>query len=260
MQPIRLFTFFAIFVFAIACKKEDDTPTIIASLSEPEITSKTGREINTTLTINSPTPIQSLVIIKTINTFVDNLWETDGKYTATLASGGNNTYTYDFNYEVLDRDADKLIGFTFEFTDANGNVFQRDLTLNAILSAEQTLYTRRWKMVGKLWTSVQPAVNDLKDCESDDVWEFNSDGTWNIDFGSKACEYDGFNSFPLWNINEEETLLNATLRNVFTGADDVQVYDILTLNRERLILNQTVDLSVFGFGLETFTITFEASN
>lgn len=263
MQAIRFLTFISFLFLALACEKDDKTsiPSIDARLSEDEITSKTGREISTTFIVKPEGQVGTLTITKTINTFVDQIWENNGVYTATLTPGEDNTYQYTFVYEVLDRDADKLIGFTFTYTNDKGETIQRDLTLNAILSAEQTLYTRRWKLIGKMWTSKSPPVNDLSDCESDDVWLFHADGTFNIEYGSKACLFDGFNSFPAWNLSEDETTLSATFRNVFNGVDDVQVYKIKTINRDRLIWEYLVDLTVFGEGPEeVFLYTFEAVN
>jgi|HigsolmetaAR202D_1030399.scaffolds.fasta_scaffold01722_10 hypothetical protein len=262
MRTIRSYAICLLAIMAFACKKEDKISSPHkASLSVAEFTEKTGRIITTTYTIETPSSVKDLVIAKTINTFIDSLWENKGRLTVTLTPSGNNIYTYTFEYEILDRDADKLVGFHFIFTDENGLSITKDLTLNAILSAEQTLYTRKWKLLSKMWTSADPPVEDLQDCESDDVWVFNADGTWNIEYGAKGCLFDGFNEFPSWYITEDEKTLYVTYRSIFTLEDDVQKYTIKTLNRERLVFESIVDLTDFGLGSEeVFVYTFEAVN
>lgn len=262
MQPIRLLSFIAIFSLAIACKKDEDAPAPVAALSTSEVTSKTGRAVTTTFSVSTTAP-GSLVITKTVNTDVDRDWETNGSKTVALEPVGNNRYEYEFEYILEDDDADKLIGFNFSYTDGNGQNVQKDLSINAITSAEQTIYSRQWKLVSKMWVSVTPNVSDLKDCETDDIFTWNADSTYSISYGTKACTFDGFNEYTKWWITEDETKFVMEMKGVFDGSVNLHEYTIRSVTRERIVLEQTVDLTDFGepyTANEKFVYTYEPVN
>ncbi len=55
-----------------------------------------------------------------------------------------------------------------------------------------------------MWTSVNPNVEDIKDCDKDNIFKWNRDSTYTVQFGTSACQFDGFNVFDTWELSEDE--------------------------------------------------------
>ncbi len=98
------------------CDKDDTDPNIpLLRLTPDNVTGKSGRDIEATLSITAPSGAKDITIYKTINL------EKDAEYgTVTVAPVdlGNNQYEYKFNYQLAPEEVDSLVGFNFRFTDA----------------------------------------------------------------------------------------------------------------------------------------------
>ena len=110
-------------------------------------------------------------------------------------------------------------------------------------------------------TSISPASEDLKDCDKDDVFSWNKDSTYSINFGDVACTFDGFNVFEKWYLSDDEKTFTQIYSSFFDPANiTTEVYRVKTLTKDKLVMEIFVDLSVFGppyTDKEVFTYTFE---
>ena len=157
-------------------------------------------------------------------------------------------------------EVDKLVGINYHFEDSKGNVAEKDLTVNTSASAAQIIYSHKWKLVSKLWTTVTPQQESLQDCGKDDVYSYNADSTLSINYGATACTFDGFNIYDKWFVSDDEKTFTDIYHSVFNPAQiTTEVYNIESLTKDKWVMDITLDLSVFGLtDHEVFVYTYQA--
>jgi hypothetical protein len=261
MLPNKAFNVLLCFLLAtlLGCDKDSTNPNMpLLKLTPDNVTGKSGRDIEATLSITAPNGAKDVVIYKTINLKRDDSY---GTVTATPIDLGNNHYEYKFNYQLAPEEVDSLVGFNFRFTDAQGLAAEKDLTVNTTTSGQQIIYSRKWKLISRMWTSVSPNQEDIKDCDKDNVFEWKRDSTYTVNFGANPCTFDGFNVFDTWELSEDEKIFKQTYHSLFDPAQvTVEEYRVKTLTRDKLVMEIFVDLSVFGppyTDKEVFVYTFE---
>lgn len=252
----------AFMALAGACKKDSADPAIPSLKLVPEqVTGKAGRLIETTLSITAPNGVKDLVIYKTINLQRDNSYGGSGTLTAAPVSVGGDNYEYQFSYELSPDEVDKLVGFNFRLTDAKGLAAEKDLTVNTVTSGQQIIFSRKWKLVSKLWTSISPATEMIEDCEKDNEFTWNRDSTISIAYGTSGCTFDGFNVYDQWTLSEDEKTFTQVYHSLFDPSNiTTEVYKVRSISRDRLVMEILVDLSVFGppyTDKEVFVYTYE---
>lgn len=253
---------FTLLVIASGCKKDSVDSTIpVLRLTPDNVTGKAGRIVDATLFITAPNGAKDVVVYKTVNLVKDNTYGGSGTMTVVPESVGENIYEYNFTYELKGEEVEKLVGFNFKFTDNKGISVEKDLTVNTTTSGQQIIYSRKWKLISKLWTSVSPAVEDLQECGKDDIYTWNKDSTYSVNFGTSACTFDGFNVFDTWQLSEDEKTFKQVYHSLFDPANiTVEEYRVKTLTKDKLVMEIFVDLSIFGppyTDKEVFTYTFE---
>jgi len=249
-------------VIVAGCDKDDVDPNApVLRLVPDNVTDKAGRVVEATLFITAPNGAKDVVVYKTINLQKDNSYGGSGTVTAVPVSTGGNNYEYHFSYELSGDEVDKLVGFNFRFTDNKGLAAEKDLTVNTTTSAQQIIYSRKWKLLSKMRTTASPAEETIENCEKDDVYSWNKDSTININYGTSGCTFDGFNVFDEWSISEDEKTFTQVYHSLFDPTNiTTEVYKIRSVSRDRLVMEITVDLSVFGppyTDKEVFVYTFE---
>ena len=262
MRPLFLFTLLALIGVSglVSCSKDDTDPNQpVLRLTPDNVTGKSGRTIDATLYISSPDGPGTVTMYKTINLERDNTFGGTGTMMGTPVSVGNGNYEYHFSYQLEGTEVDKLVGINFRFEDAKGRAAEKDLTVNTTTSGQQIMYSRQWKLISRMWTSVSPAVEDMQECEKDNIFIWRADSTYNVQFGTNACTFDGFNVFDRWVLSEDEKTLTQEYYSIFDpSARTVETYTVRTLNRDKLVLEQLIDLTVFGLSdKEVFVSTYE---
>jgi hypothetical protein len=241
-----------------ACKKDSTDPNLpVLKLHPVNVTGKTGQHILDTLDIVAPYGVGKLVISKTINLVADDGF---GMQTVTPVSIGTNTYQYIFDYTYQPGEVDKLVGINYHFEDSKGNVAEKDLTVNTEASAAQIIYSHKWKLVSKLWTTVTPQQESQQDCGKDDIYTYNADSTMAINYGASGCTFDGFNIYDKWYVSDDEKTFTDVYHSVF-NADQIttEVYNIESLTKDKWVMDIALDLSAFGLSdHEVFVYTFVA--
>lgn len=249
-------------VIASGCEKDEADPNMpVLRLVPDNVTGKAGRTVEATLFITAPNGVKDVVVYKTVNLQRDNSFGGSGTVTAVPVSTGENQYEYHFSYELKGDEVDKLVGFNFRFTDAKGLAVEKDLTVNTTTSAQQIIYSRKWKLISKMWTSISPATEMIEQCEKDDIYSWNRDSTMSINYGASGCTFDGFNVYDKWTISEDEKSFTQVYHSLFDPSNiTTEVYKVRSVSRDRLVMEILVDLSVFGppyTDKEVFVYTFE---
>ncbi|RAV30511.1 hypothetical protein [Sinomicrobium soli] len=225
---------------------------------------ESGDTLYLTVSVEAPEDLEKLEITKTVNLQKDTSFGQEGMLQ--VAASGRE-FGYDFVYVPTVEDVDKLVGFSFKAITLGGQEKTSDLTAGITLSPRDNLPRRRWEWKSVLHVNNEDDPNSeaIEDCEKDNAYLFNSDGTMSLEYGSDtgagACALDGLNVFSGWHITEDEQQFVMEKYNVFTpGIIVADTFEIKTLAVDRLELQLTVDLSELGLREEEiFLYVFEAA-
>lgn len=224
----------------------------LAALSGSEISVKA---------LTPSSELKSLTITKTVNLQVDESFGDNGVLTVDPASFDAE---YVFNYAPPVSDIDQLVGFTFRAEKANGSSLISDLTLVVTLSPRDNIPFRRWNLVSRIWVD-GGNVEDMKACEKDNYYLFNSDGTMSLNYGTDTgtgdCGFDGFNVYDTWELTADEKFLIMTRHGIFSpDVTETETYRMIQLTTEKMVFEIDLDLSFFGLSSEeTFRYFLEAA-
>lgn len=247
-----------IIIFNFSCKKDSPDPNLpVLKLHPVNVTGKSGHNVFDTLDIIAPYGSGKLLLSKTINLVPDSAF---GTQSVTPVSTGTNTYQYILDYTYQPDEVNKLVGINFHFEDSKGNVAEKDLTVNTSASASQIIYSHKWKLVSKLWTTANPQQESENDCEKDNIYMYNADSSISINFGANACTFDGFNVYDKWYVSDDEKTFTDIYHSVFNVAQITkEVYNIESLTNDKWVMDIALDLSAFGLSNhEVFVYTYQS--
>ncbi len=239
-----------------SCKKDSVDANLPSMRLIPEMVSgKSGQQVSVTLTIHAPYGAKALEISKTIN-----LVSALGVTTVMPASLGDNNYQYIFTYTYEPDEVEKLVGINFHFVDEKGNVAEKDLTVNTIASGAQIIYSHTWKLTSKIWQTRNPPEESIQACEKDNLTNWKRDSSILLNYGNAGCTFDGFNIFDKWTLSEDEKTFTQVYHSAFNPDKiTVEVYKVISLTKDKMILEIGLDLSDFGLSEnEIFVYTYES--
>lgn len=221
---------------------------------------ESGDTVNVELLVESSEPLSTLIITKTVNLEIDSTFGTSGSKSIDLSGA---VFEYDFTYTTDTTDIDQLVGFTFEVANAVGEVEVSDLNLIVTLSPRDNLPRRRWALTSILHVN-EGNAEVINECEKDNSFLLNADSTmvmdYGMDTGAGACAFDGFNVYTKWYLSADESTFTWEYYGIFSPDNTVvESFEVETLTTEELGLSLTVDLTVFGLGIETFLYIYEAT-
>ncbi len=279
MKPINRFFKYSLFLCAAAlytgCGSDDDEPAPDTSVSlsltgtglentgtgQYRYEVETGNQVSLTVDMQSETELEELTITKTVNNAADPTFGTNG--TMTVPATGED-FDYTFNYTPVEADVDKLVGFSFKGTNTSGTSETVDLTLVVTLSPLDNIPTKRWTLTSVYW--VNEDSEEIRECQQDDSWLLNADGTIDVEYGENTgtgdCQFDGFVVWETWEITEEDGVQYFTRTGFSIFDPETPVVDTFIINElttESMELQQTVDLSDLGGDPDqTFIYTYTA--
>jgi hypothetical protein len=219
-----------------------------------------GEDVAVTASMASVKPLKTFTIMKTVNLASDQSFGDNGTLTVDLNSVNDE---FLFNYKPTEEDVDQLVGFTFHAEGTNGSHLVSDLQLVVTLSPRDNLPRKNWLWKSKLWID-KDNLQDIKECEKDNYYLFNSDGSMSINFGANTgtpgCDFDGFNVYDTWSLSEDEKTFTMVYHSIFSpDVPQTEIYRVKTLTTEMLELEIDFDLTWAGEGAEeTFLYEFTA--
>lgn len=221
-------------------------PTI--ALSSNDYSGKIGETATVTATVVAPAGLKSLTITKYLGTTVDATYGTGGSKTVNHES---HTETYVLGEEGLSTP----VRFNFTAEDDQGKTGTADFIITTEPSVAYLLVNFDWQWkskVGKVFEA-DPESEQIVECEKDNLFSFNADGTYALDYGALTgsgggtCDFDGFRAPTTWSLNADETTLTIMAANVFDPTDiQTEVFNITEANATSIKSTQTVDLTAFG--------------
>lgn len=244
-----------------SCKKDDDpkaAPTV--TLSASTFTGKIGDVASVTATVVAAEGLKELRITKYLGTTVDASFGTNGTAVHT-----DLTHTHD--YELSAEGLTTPVRFNFTAEDNEGQTGTADFIITTEPSVSYLLTNFDWQWKSKLGKCLEsdPETEQIFDCEKDNVYSFNADGTYTLDYGAitgtggGTCDFDGFRAPTTWELNSDESELTLRSANVFDPNDVlVEVYKVQDGTTSYMKSTQTVDLSVFGCIIYDWTFEWTA--
>ena len=221
---------------------------------------ESGSAVQVPVHVQATSPISTLRITKKVNLQVDPAFGTNGTL---MVNATGPTLDYAFGYTPTTAEVDQLVGFTFEATTSSGEQEVGDLTLAVTLSPRDNLPRRRWVLTSIF--HVDANQETIADCEKDNYILFETNGTtsthYGTDTGSGSCALDGLNEYSTYSLSADGQTLTRTYHSVFTPDKDVvETLHVVTLTVSQLVVEQVLDLTVFGLSdHETFRYTYQAA-
>lgn len=234
-----------------SCKDDDDAkPAPTVTLTSSSYSGKIGETATVGVAVVAPEGLKSLVITKYLGTTVDATYGTNGSKTVT-------DLTYEENYVLNEEGLDTPVRFKFEATDNKDQVSSADFIVTTEPSVSYLLvkYNWQWKSkFGQAETTEPGPSEQIQDCEKDNLYIFNADGTYTIDFGALTgsgggtCDFDALVVTNHWSLNADESELTITASNIFDPTEVPQVYTITSATSTSIKSTSTVDLTAFPNG------------
>lgn len=232
-----------------SCKDKEETfPNPTVALSATTFSGKIGQTASVTVTVTAPAGFKSLKITKYKGTDIDASFGTSGTETLTEAT---HTHTYVLAAEGLSTP----IRFKFTAEDNKGQTGTGDFIITTEPSVAYLLTTYDWlwkSKAGKVFAA-DPESEQILDCEKDNYYIFNADGTYDLKYGpitgtgGGTCDFDGFRAPTTWTLNTDETELTIKAVSVFDPTDiQTEVYKITSATNAAIKSTQSVDLTAFG--------------
>lgn len=253
-------------VFSLAlissCGGEDeptpDPPTITVTatgLVDGAVTGDIGTDVTMTIAVVADGGFESLTI-------------TEFQGTTELNSETFTTEVTTYTHTITDADFLNPFRVRFVVKDQEG----QEATANVIVSVEATnlnkLLAYSWLFTSQIWSSDEEVGGDdsenIRHCETDNVYTFNADGTLTYNFGASSglngcegspngcegsCAGDGSANYVSWTFDEETNVLTVTRHNAETDEFlDELVWEILDFGDDYYVGRIDYDLSaLFGF-------------
>ncbi|MCO6478031.1 MAG: hypothetical protein J5I94_15470 [Phaeodactylibacter sp.] len=244
-----------------SCNEDEEpvaAPTV--SLSESTFTGKIGDVATTTATVTAVGGLKTLRVTKYLGTEIDPSYGTNG--TMEVSSS-----TFTLEYTLTDEGLETPIRFNFEAEDEKGQTGDADFIITTELSVKYLLLNFDWQWDSKLGKCLdsEPETEQILECEEDNIYSFNEDGTMSIDYGAitgmggGTCDFDGIRPATDWELNDDETELTITNTNVFDPNDvQIEVYRITSFDAMEINSEQTIDLTAFGCVVWDWKFTWRA--
>ena len=133
--------------FMTSCSDDDGTPAIegaptvsIVGDPEPNFQDEAGETVSFTVRAEAPLGFNTFRVSKTVDgdndiSFSEEINKNDSEYT------GDNTLSYSFNYTLQGSEIDKVVVFTFQVVDDEGNIDELDVTIDTEAPAEESVST-----------------------------------------------------------------------------------------------------------------------
>ena len=219
----------------------EDNPNILllSSISEKV---DIGDSVNVDVSLLKPEGVEKILVEKSNNGVVDSTKSQE-------IDVHKNTFPYTFKQQVENVDENGMVVYSFYAKNLAGKtVDAADLVLTVNLAQLPLLLKYDWKLVSQTVHDEQTATEDL----TDDVQRFNSDMTWQVDWGTvfSSMALETLNSYCSWQITTEGSVIKtlSTIHyNIFSPTVPIKTtYNVKQLSDKKMILESYMDLSGFG--------------
>ena len=246
-------------VCLFSCEKDNpDVDKPMLTLIPDHVNGKSGFNVSTVFSGTVPNGLKNFYISKSVNLVTDSSWGTNGVLKVADISEGQTSFSYNFTYTLQDDEVDKLVGFNYRVEDSKDKASEKDLTVNTIASGAQIIASHPWKITSIIWETADPASETIEECAKDDIWTYKRDSTILLNYGALGCTFDGLNIFDKWTLSEDEKIFTRIYHSLFDPSNiTTELYNVKTLTSDKMVMEITLDLSIFGLSdKELFEYTY----
>ena len=228
-------------ILLFSCGDDPEPMAPIISISETTFTGDIGDEVSVTIDGTLDGDFVNMAISKFVGT------TPDATGNSTVTTGLPHTFTHTLGTEgILEP-----VRFNFLVTDDNDLTASVDLIITTDASRTQLLVSFDWQYTD-LWFGDPLAPGFIAECEKDNVFSFEADGTMSLDFGSSgdgagSCAGDGLLDWVSWEFDANEEVLSLSRVDVLadgsTVPKDVLVWTIIEFDQTAFLAEEE---SIFG--------------
>ncbi len=222
-----------------SCSEDESFTDPEISLSPTTAIASPGETVDITVTISADPEAENVVVSK--------LWDGAVQGTETITTITDNTFT--LSYTVEDEDADHITVLNFLLTDSRGNTAETEFVLDVELTAIQLLLKYNWRLNEEIRQKTNE--NDINDVYTDDVYQFNADGTYQKSIGENADDFsDLWYNYCYYDLNE--TTLRLLMSRTGAFAEEVtDTLNVTVIDAEKLYADVTY------YGLDVFDSSYD---
>ena len=235
-----------------SCGEDDPEPLApVVSIDNSSFTGDIGDQVTAVISGELDGAFASMTITKFIGTTVDATYGTGG--TMTVTSG----LPYTFNYTLAADGLLEPVRFNFLVEDANGLTDEVDLVITTNVTRTGLLVSFNWRYSSLLFDADgdgTPELESIAECEEDNVFSYELDGSMSIDYGALtgsgggSCDFDDVTDWVGWDFDSNEEVLS--MYRVAVNPDDGSTTPQDTVRWTVTEMDQTgftaVEESIFG--------------
>lgn len=235
------FPFFLFFLLITSCSNEEKMNTLL-NLNKTKASVKIGDVFDVELSFVNKDAFHTIKVIKAINGKV----VTSYNKVIDVATISN---PYKFEENVVNGDEVATVVYSFIGLDAAGKQLDAmDLVLNVDIAYGPLLLKYDWGLVSQMIAGYEFA----DDAAKDDVYRFNADKSWQLDWGTKFSTggSEALNSYCAWKPIGNEAKIDSLYMikyNIFNPAvANITKYKVLKMENREMILETRQDWSWLG--------------
>lgn len=239
-----LFVFLLLMLIA-SCSDDEKTSPSLLNLSKTQASVQIGDVFDVELSFENKDNFKTIKVIKAINGQVVT------SYNRVIdVSTISNPYKFEEN--VVNGDEVATVTYSFYGLDASGKQLDAmDCILNVKLAYEPLLVKYDWGLVSQLIAGYEFAEDHAKD----DVYRFNADKSWELDWGAKKspAALETLNSYCAWKPIVNGAKMDSIYMikyNIFGGPADITKYKVLKMENKEMILETRQDWSWLGLATD----------
>lgn len=233
-------------VFALqSCEEDKAAPSV--SLDSTELSAKAGEQITIVATVTAEAGFSKISVQK----YWGDVEEGAPTESTTLTDG-----KYTFNYTVTEDDVEPILKFRFTAMDVDGQASSPvETVVDVELTWAQILVKYDWANTGYIRKKTD--TNDISAADADDIYRFNSDGSFQLSMGTEYGGYEDFHHYCYWSVDETAgtlTLSWSDLNDGWTAYDKhvEETYMVITLTQDQIQGDITI------LGLDTLDPDYDA--
>ena len=246
LLKILLLVFSSTLVLLSSCGDDDDPAPVAPELSIDVETfaGDIGDQVTAVVSGN----LEGDFVVLRVSKFIGNNPDTN------FGNNGVDEVTsglpYTFNFTLGIEGLTDPIRFNFEVEDSNGLTDDVNLVITTNASNEQLLVSFNWRWADQVFEG----ESTIEDCEADNVYSFESDGSMSLDFGALtgsgggSCDFDGVLTYDGWDMNDAMDTLRVFRGDAFTGnPNDTIVYAITSFDQTAFTADETNLFGIFSW-------------
>jgi len=238
---VQLSVMIAFFAVVVSCSDDEDERIPVVSFDSNEImVPASDASLSFNINVLYSSEVSELVVQKKLDGVVAETIDVD------VADFVNDVVKFSYDLKDEDYEATSFI-FSAQAMVDGIVVSTRDMIVNIEFALADYLVRYDWALVSHVIES--DSKDALADERKDDIYRFNADGSYAVDFGAVNWTWDGLTVFCSWEIDETGDVSMLIVHNfifdwnTWLGVQNDVEYEIVAIDKDQLVIKGEFDLT-----------------